>query len=336
MRPLRQALTFTTLIALAAMWGCTGPGTAAARQQSREVWGFTAFWDSLSAQSAARNGRALDGLVTTWIALDTSGRPPAVLFSDSASRPRVPERRLALVTSYVHPSFRPAAIRRLAANPRGLSRAAGAIAATMESARNRGAVLDFEALLPGDLPALASVIRTLSDTLRTRGLGPVVVAVPAADTLAYPGRAILEAGADFILPMLYDQHWAGGPAGPISAREWVDANLRMRIREVGAARIVAGLPLYGYRWSAPGKAVTVTFAQAATAALARDSVTGSLRASLPRGGEVWVTDAKLLGELMSIAHRQGVKRFALWHIGQEDPSVWRTVLVPWGEKGAER
>ena len=332
----RLAAGFFSAFSIVIGSGCTGPNAAAARQQQREIWGFTAFWDSLSTASAARNGGALDALVTTWIALDSSGGSPSVLFLDTPATGRTPERRIALVTSYIHPSFRPAAIRRLAANPRGLSRAASKIAATMESARNRGAVLDFEALEKGDLPALAAVIRTLSDTLRTRGLGPVAVAVPAGDTIAYPGLVLVQAGADLVLPMLYDQHWAGGPAGPVSSREWAESNLRIRIREVGAARVVAGLPLYGYRWSSPGKAVTVTFSEAATVALTRDSATGSLRASLPRGGEVWVTDAQLLGELMAIAEAQGVQRFALWYIGQEDPGVWRRVLVRTGKIGGRR
>lgn len=339
MRSPRIALSAFTAISLVAGIACAGPGAAAGQKQSREVWGFTAFWDTLSRNSAARNGTSLDGLVTTWIALDTAGKSPAVLFVDSSPDPRIPERRLALITSYVHPSFRPVAIRRLAANPRGLARAASSIAATMASARHRGAVLDFEALEPGDLPALASVVRTLSDTLRARGLGPVVVAVPAADTVAYPGQALLDAGADFLLPMLYDQHWAGGRAGPVSARGWVASTLKVRVKEVGAARLIAGLPLYGYRWPTSGKGVTVTFAEASSAAagaLTRDSVTGSLRAALAGGGEVWVTDAALLKGLIAIAEAHGVRRFALWYIGQEDPNVWRAVLTPPPEKQPSR
>ncbi|HLA15224.1 MAG TPA: hypothetical protein VJZ25_09395 [Gemmatimonadaceae bacterium] len=335
MRARRATLHFAGAMLLAVVPGCAGPGAAAGRQQPREVWGFTAFWDTLSRKSAARNGASLDGLVTTWIALDTAGRLPAVLFVDSSKAPRVPERRLALITSYLHPSFRPSAIRRLAANPRGLARAASSIAATMASARHRGAVLDFEDLAPGDFPALAAVVRTLSDTLRTRGLGPVVVAVPAGDTAAYPGRALLEAGTDFLLPMLYDQHWAGGGPGPVSAPKWVDSTLRTRIREVGASRIIAGLPLYGYRWPSAGKGVTVTFAEASAAAagsLARDEATGTLHARLAGGGEVWVTDATLLKALVTIAEAQGVRRFALWYVGQEDPSVWRTLFERSGGK----
>ena len=311
--------------------GCGGAGATPENEQRRELWGFTAFWDSASARSVARNGSSLDAIVTTWIALDTAGGLPQTLHLDSARAGRVPGHRLALVTSYLHPSFRPATIRRLAANPRMLARVASSVAATMTVGQQRGAVLDFEAHVAGDLPALKSVVAAIADTLHARQLGPVVVAVPAADTVAYPGRALLDAGADLILPMLYDQHWAGGEPGPVAEARWVDSSLALRVAEVGAERIVAGLPLYGYRWSGPGGGTTVTYAEARQSpqgevSLRRDSATGSLRGAVPGGGEVWVTDASLLRELLNVVERHGVQRVALWYVGQEDPAVWTSVF----------
>lgn len=335
---LATLLRSTCRIGLAALGvvaahGCSGANSAGTSAPRREVWGFTAYWDTASAASIARNGASLDALVTTWIALDTAGGLPQTLYTDSARASRVPARRLALVTSYLHPSFRATSIRRLAANPRALQRAAGSIRATMEAAQHRGTVLDFEALEPGDLPALLAVVRTIADTLHARDLGPVAIAIPATDTLAYPGRALLEAGADFILPMLYDQHWAGGEPGPVAEPKWVESSLQLRVREVGAEKIIAGLPLYGYRWPAPGKGVTVTFPELnrlgyPAAGLVRDSTTGSLRGALPDGGQLWITDAGLLRELVAVVERHGVHRLALWYIGQEDPAVWRDVLPP--------
>ena len=340
---LRDAVT-ALIVACAGAFsaqGCSGTAASGASGPAREVWGFTAYWDSASAASVARNGSALDALVTTWIALDTAGGLPQTLYTDPGGSARVPEHRLALVTSYLHPSFRPGTIRRLAANPRMLARVAGSVATTMQGARHRGAVLDFEAHEPRDLPALLAVVRAFADTLHARQLGPVVVAVPAADSLAYPGRALIEAGADFILPMLYDLHWAGGDPGPVAEPKWVEESLRARVREVGAGRIIAGLPLYGYRWAAPGKGVTVTFPEMragtdSAVALVRDSATGSLRASLPAGGQVWITDAVLLRSLMSVVERQGVNRIALWYIGQEDPAIWRDLLPLRKDKTTER
>lgn len=276
-------------------------------------------------ESAARNGDVLTTVVTTWIALDTLTAAPVTLYRDSL-RTTSP-RRMALLTSWFGDRFHPASVLRLAGDSAALGRAAGFTARALEAGGHRGLLVDFEGHTASDLPALLRVVRTLADTVRARRLGPLTVAIPAVDT-AYPARAFIEAGADFVLPMLYDQHWAGGSAGPVAEPAWVASALDRRIDEVGASRIVAALPLYGYRWPAAGAGVTVTLGEALSAArnagveLSRDTATGTLRGSIPGSGEIWVTDPELLGRLIDTVTARGVERIALWHIGQEDRSMW--------------
>lgn len=324
--PLLLGLTLLLGIACASTAGGGNEGVMPPR---RELWTFTAFWDARSTRSLAQHGATIDAAITTWIALDTAAGLPAVLHADPPRPGRVPVRRMAIVTSWLTDRFHPASVRRLAANPARLSQAAGTIAGAMSAGGQRGAVLDFEAHDPADLPALLATIRTIADTLHARRLGPVVVAIPATDTAAYPARAILDAGADLVMPMLYDQHWSTGAPGAVASPEWVAAALATRVKEAGAARIVVALPLYGYQWpAAGGTATTVTFEEARQAVAAagtrleRDSATGSLRATLPQGATLWVTDAVLLQRLLTVVERAGIGRVALWHIGQEDPGVW--------------
>ena len=111
-----------------------------------------------------------------------------------------------------------------------------------------GLVLDFEDLKRDDLPALLRVVGSITDSAHARGVATIAVAVPAADTAAYPGKPIVGV-ADLVMPMLYDEHWSTSGPGAISSPEWVRSTLAMRIAEVGASRIVAALPTYGYRWS---------------------------------------------------------------------------------------
>ena len=42
--------------------GCGGTGSASNAPAPREVWGFTAFWDTASVSSVARNGAALSAV----------------------------------------------------------------------------------------------------------------------------------------------------------------------------------------------------------------------------------------------------------------------------------
>jgi spore germination protein YaaH len=158
------------------------------------------------------------------------------------------------------------------------------------------------------------------------------VAIPATDTAAYPVRPLLGV-ADLVVPMLYDEHWAGSAAGPIADPAWVRRALALRIAEAGSPdRIVAALPAYGYRWR-PGQPTDhVSFREArqiATSArvpLVRDPATRTLRAVRPGEWEMWVTDAGLLRALVSDARAAGIRRFALWRMGQEDADVWRSVF----------
>jgi spore germination protein YaaH len=195
--------------------------------------------------------------------------------------------------------------------------------------RYRGLVLDFEALEQADLNALLRVVTEITRAAHARGVRPIVVAVPATDTVAYPAKALL-AAADLILPMLYDQHWAGGEPGPIADPVWVRGSLAMRVNEAGASRVVAALPTYGYRWRTGQPTENVSFTEAqriatsSSSALTRDGATQTLRAG-GSGWQMWVADAALLAALVREAQALGVTRIALWRLGQEDPAIWQLV-----------
>jgi spore germination protein YaaH len=218
-------------------------------------------------------------------------------------------------------------------NKRSSARAAtaGAVARITGAGGYQGLVLDFEGLRRDDLPALIAVVQAIADSARRRGVSPVALAVPAADTLAYPARAFLDV-TDFVIVMLYDEHWATSPPGPIAEPAWVREQLGMRVAEVGPERIVAGLPLYGYQWRASAPTVTIGYGDARRLAvergltLERDPATQTLRAIQPGEWELWVSDAVLLDALVRIARDWGVYRFALWRLGLEDPAVWGEVV----------
>ena len=298
-----------------------------------ELWAFTGPWDPRSFASLRSNAARLDVAVTGWIALDSSTAKPILppLFPDTATLP-ASLRRMAIVTSWHVDRFHPASVRTLARDDAKLAQAASAIATHAAAKRYAGLVLDFESLERGDRAALLRVIKVIGDSARAHGVKSITVAIPAADTAAYPAQPIASV-ADFVMPMLYDQHWSTSAPGAISEPEWVRSMLAIRIAEVGASTVVAALPTYGYRW--PVKrgtpAQSVSFAEAKQAAeqarvpLARDSRTRTLRALKPGEWEIWMTDAELLSTLARQAADAGVHRIALWRVGQEDPATWRAL-----------
>jgi len=291
-------------------------------------WGFTGPWDRRSDSSVIEHGSSLAQVITGWIALDTTSFRPFLLYSDSiGSLPTVAPRKTALITSYFGNRFHPEIIRGVGSSPQVSAITAGAIATLVDSGGYRSVVVDFEGMTPRDLDQLLTVIRAIADSVRAHGVSTVVIAVPAGDTAAYPAPLLLQP-ADLIMPVLYDQHWSGSPPGPIAAPEWVMRNLGTRVAEVGAARIVAAFPLYGYRWRRSAETEIISYDEArrlttmTNTPLSRDHASATLHAISPEGWEIWVTDRALLATLVREARQLGVSTFALWRLGLEDAGVW--------------
>lgn len=308
-------------------------GNANAHAQARpsmEVWAFTGPWDPASDSSVARHAHALDVVVTGWIALDSATAQPILPspYADHFTPSRERTQRFAIVTSWHGLRFHPTSIRALAANPTRLGDAAHRIADAARRTGYRGLVLDFEGHEAADLPALLRVVKTITDSAHAHGVRRVAIAVPAADTTAYPTRALLGA-TDLVLPMLYDQHWNTSPPGAISDPAWVRSTLAARLTAgVDRDRIVAGLGTYAYRWpkGKPGEQLSYSDARATASrgrsALVRDRATQTMHATLANGDQLWVNDAELIRTLMGVVRSLGVSRVSLWRLGQEDPAIW--------------
>ena len=322
------------VVFLVTIIACTALGGSA--QQRKSFWAFTGPWDALSDASLRANASRLDVAVTGWMALDSLTGEPLLpsAYADTIRLAAGTPRRFALVTSWHGQGFHAASIRALAADRARLARVASRIGQYAQSMRYDGLVLDFETLTGGDVGAQTTVVRAITDSAKAHGVTTIAVAIPAEPDEAYPARELTRV-ADFVLVMLYDQHWPGSEPGPISAPDWMTRNLSRVVGEVGASRVVAALPLYGYYWAKGKPGVGVSYATAVRnaqrdgIAMSRDSASSTMRGASGRGGPaIWVTDAKLLEQLIQGAERLGVSRFAFWRLGQEDPAVWGHVTQP--------
>lgn len=305
----------------------------AACAPAQRVWVFTAPWDPASDSAVARRVTGDAALVSGWMALDTLGAAPRLLYADrlvTDSTRRTD--RFVLVTSYLGDRFHPETIRRLAQDAEERGRAARVLQSTVRDLRYHGVVLDLEALAPDDTLALAAVVGALADAARAGGARVVAIAVPALDTVAYPPRLLLR-HVDRLVVMLYDQHWAGGAPGPVADRTWAREALARWVAAAGPDRIVAAYPTYGYHWKPGAPTAVVGFrdlerlARESGVVAVRDTLSGSLHLSLGENGAMWLADGPLLAQYLSDARALGVRTVALWRLGLEDPAVWTALGV---------
>jgi spore germination protein YaaH len=291
------------------------------------LWGFTAPWDPRSDSSVRATSSKLDVVVTGWIQLDSVTGQPSLRYPDDSSRKNGGAQRLTLVTSWHGERFHPETVRRLGADRGALAFTASKVGALVAAGDYRGIVIDVEEQSPADLPLTVRVASAIADSAKAHGATFAAIALPAGDTAAYPTRAFIPA-LDLAVIMLYDEHWSTSAPGPVATPEWVRRTLGQRLSDVGASRVVAALPVYGYLWRKNQPAQPLSFDDARHAALEanvellRDPASLSLHAIQPGSWELWMSDAYLLDALRNEVRALGVTRIALWRLGLEDPAVW--------------
>ena len=284
-------------------------------------WAFSDPLDRHSALSIASK-RDIDYALTGWIVIDSATYRPVRPYADTVLLPESTQ-RLAFITTYQGGRHRPETIRGIASDPDAIGHTASLIIAEAASSRYAGIVIDFAGMTVRDLDALVSVAAAIKDSAHAHNIRPVVIAVPAADTSGYPGQ-LLASISDLLLVLSLDQHAQGTAPGSPASPEWFGQKLRARAAEAGSNKIVAAIPVDGYRWIRYGEASRITFGETSRllertgSRIERDPVTHTLHAQVD-DAEIWISDNQLVQILVRDARRMGVNRFVLWRLGGEDP-----------------
>ena len=221
--------------------------------------------------------------------------------------------------------WRPDRIRALAADPRARQRLGAELAADCAARRLAGVHLDLEEL-DEDWTPLPVIAADVARALHVRGL-ELSVDVPASldvDLLRSIGLV-----ADHVVVMAYDEHDADGPPGAIASDAFVVDTLATAAATLPAAKLTAGLPIYGYDWVGEESADPISFVDAHAAA--REARVeprwdhGNVRFQFVDDEgkhQVWLTDAASVWNDARAAVAAGVGDVALWRLGGEDPGVW--------------
>ena len=253
---------------------------------------------------------------------------PGFVFLDSASLRPVAAGALtgvSLFTSFHGTRYHPEAIRAVAEDSSVLA-AFGAAFGRTNRPGARGLLIDIQDMSPDDLQRMVAFMRTVASAFRATHAGPVGVIVPAGDTAAYP-TSVLGRTADLIVVRLTDEHRPGTRPGPLVTPEFIRRALGSRATTVGASRLGAEFPLYGYIWNRDGSARSISFRDAnamvnrESGAFRRDPASSFLTASGRDGWTIWIPDARTIRTLIDAALERGVSIVALAGSHGADPAI---------------
>ncbi len=219
-----------------------------------------------------------------------------------------------------------------------------------------GVNVDFENLayssdIADDRAAFTAFIYELAAQLHALGL-KLAISVPGKtddsrdNDWAYPfDYAALGQDADLIQLMTYDEHGPWSDPGPVSGLDWVEPCIAYAVSLVDPAKLLIGLPAYGYDWdltgSSPdrGEYSVEAFSWSGIAALLEqpggtegwDTASRSLYVTYIEGGhqhEAWYENAASLRAKMALIAEYNLAGLSMWSLGQEDEAFWEALTSP--------
>jgi cellulose synthase/poly-beta-1,6-N-acetylglucosamine synthase-like glycosyltransferase/spore germination protein YaaH/peptidoglycan/xylan/chitin deacetylase (PgdA/CDA1 family) len=321
------------------------PAKIAAGAPSRPLSvGFYVSWADSSRVSLRRHVNQLDVVSPQWVLLNGSLGRVTVTSDPFAEALIAGAKTPPSVLPMVHNSYNggwdgpladnlllyPAAQDALISNLVGLAKQRGW----------GGYVFDFENLSHAALAQYPAFLAKARAALKPLGR-EVWVAVPFNDD-AWNLKKFKQA-SDTVMLMAFDEHWGTGAPGPTASQEWFEKMLATDMAQLDPAHTIVILGGYGYDWTlkdaaGPASAEIVTFYDAAQ--LAHDAgapVTMDDDALNPRfqyedddqrKHVVWFLDAATLYNQIKIADAYRPMGYALWRMGDEDPSIWRYFRQP--------
>jgi spore germination protein YaaH len=229
-----------------------------------------------------------------------------------------------LVTNYDNGHYHAATIRAISEDSAVTANAARQV--VLQSGETGPLVLDFQDVAPEQLKSFTNLLRNITAFARGRGRAPVALVVPPQDTLSYPSE-ILGRVVDVLIVRAFGDHRPGTAPGAPATAEFITRALGPRTKVLGPSRVIAALPLFGYRWERDGTAKAVSYADvsaslnAEASAFRRDPATSFLVATGRDGWTAWVPDGRTIAYLISVVQRRGVSGVALTGLRGAAPDI---------------
>ena len=158
----------------------------------------------------------------------------------------------------------------------------------------------------------------------------------------------LSAYCDYLMVMAYDEHYYGGPAGPISSLSFIDKSLKYAVSVVPKENIVLGLPFYGRIWNDNGghpngygisNEVIAQLINNYGGSVYDDPVSHSARAVITIsetdakpviGGQelaagtytIWYESESSIKAKLQLVNQYDIKGTGSWSLGQESDNTW--------------
>jgi cellulose synthase/poly-beta-1,6-N-acetylglucosamine synthase-like glycosyltransferase/peptidoglycan/xylan/chitin deacetylase (PgdA/CDA1 family)/spore germination protein YaaH len=294
------------------------------------VWGFFVNWDAGSMVSLRLHLSHLTHLVPEWLTLqnangdiDDQSDQTALAIAHQANLPII-----ALLTNF-RDTWQPGDVRKILRSADKRSDLIANIRSNLAEHKFQGINIDFEDLTMPDRKPFVVFMQELAADLHKSGY--IVSADVPVDDDAYDLKS-LGAICDYLVPMVYDEHYQSSQPGPVASETYFEDQLDKLAGVIPASKVIAGFGNYGYDWTIGGAGSDeITFDGVMAAA---NSSGGKIQwdpqtenpvlrySGSGKQHEVWFLDAVTALNQVIAVNNEGFGGVALWRLGSEDPGLW--------------
>ncbi|MEW6274168.1 MAG: glycosyl hydrolase family 18 protein [Bacillota bacterium] len=205
-----------------------------------------------------------------------------------------------------------------------------------------GVEIDLENIYPADRQLFNQFIKELAGSLAFKKYY-LSVALPArldeqtglswSDSFDY---GTIGRYAHQVVIMAYDEHGIFSGAGPVASLPWVEKVICSVLREMPPAKIILGIPAYGFDWNhdRPEPRYLSYAIATATARRYQQAINWDERAQVPyftyvdensSHHEVYFENASSWAGKLDLAVKYNLGGVAVWRMGLEDPQGWEVL-----------
>ena len=304
---------------------------ANAREDQPLVFGFYVNWDEASKVSLRLNLHHLTHLVPEWLTLK-NGNGDLADESDEQVIQIARDARLPIlveVNNY-RAGWQADDLHRVLNSTVARANLIDNILSNIAEHKFAGVNIDLEQLPQRDRDKMVLFMQELRARLSAGLL--LTQDVPSDDEETYDLKRLGEIN-DYIVPMVYDEHYQSSNPGPVASEDWYAAQLERLGKLVPRSKTVIGLGNYGYDWIIGSRkgAVEVSYGDVIAAAEANhvkpgwdsDARNPVLRYTNGQDQhEIWFLDAVTAINHVQDVSDEGFRGLGIWRLGAEDPGLW--------------
>lgn len=307
---------------------------------SKKILGFTTYYyngDTSSYNSMAANTSTIDDIAVQTYNTDSLGNISGL----------VPTNQLTYannngITAYamVQNNFDGNIAKSVLENPTNRQALQNNILNALKANGYKGVNVDFEGVFYYDRSYYTAFVQELYNLLKPLGYS-VTLSVPAktsdSPTNSWSGAydyAALSKYCDQIAIMTYDEHYAGGVAGPVASIGWVENVIKYAVTVIPREKIMLGVAAYGYDWASTGTKAygingmyNVAANNGATVMWDDVSKTPYFKYTDASGvsHSAWFENGQSVGYKLDLVNSYNLNGIAIWRLGLENADYWTSI-----------